>query len=171
MITLEQEIQQWFVGRLPDGWFTGAPEVLADREEILVVGTLPGSKGKKVTDEEREAAIAQFREDTREERMAIADDAQRLFRRKVSWGAESGGVRRLFTHVSMPVMTRLRIPERQVLDTLVAAGVARSRSHALAWCVKLVGEHQAEWLKDLQSSLEGVEKARAGGPAQPAGTV
>jgi len=64
----------------------------------------------------------------------------------------------------MPVMTRLRQPERQVLDTLIAAGVARSRSEALNWCVRLVAEKQAEWLKDLKSALQAVEKARAKGP-------
>ena len=31
----------WFAGRLPDEWFDGPPEVVVDREEVLVVGTLP----------------------------------------------------------------------------------------------------------------------------------
>jgi hypothetical protein len=61
-------------------------------------------------------------------------------------------------------MTRLRMPERRVLDTLVDAGVARSRSHALAWCVRLVSERQDEWLKDLRGALEQVEQVRAEGP-------
>ena len=43
-------------------------------------------------------------------------------------------------------MTRLRQPQRLVLDTLVDAGVARSRSDALAWCVRLVGQHEEDWL-------------------------
>ena len=43
-------------------------------------------------------------------------------------------------------MTRLRQPQRMVLDTLVDAGVARSRSDALAWCVRLVGQHEDDWL-------------------------
>src|SRR4051794_28827816 len=30
----------WFAGRLPEGWFTDAPTVTVDREEILVVGEL-----------------------------------------------------------------------------------------------------------------------------------
>jgi hypothetical protein len=62
-------------------------------------------------------------------------------------------------------MTRLRMPERAVLDTLVDAGVARSRSHALAWCVRLVAEKQDEWLKDLREALTHVEKVRSEGPA------
>ncbi|HEY1969571.1 MAG TPA: hypothetical protein VGH89_16580, partial [Pseudonocardia sp.] len=32
----------WLVGRLPDGWYHGAPDVTVDREEILIVGGLPG---------------------------------------------------------------------------------------------------------------------------------
>jgi len=51
-----------------------------------------------------------------------------------------------------------------VLDTLVASGVARSRSHALAWCVRLVAERQEDWLKDLRGALEHVEKVRSEGP-------
>jgi hypothetical protein len=62
-------------------------------------------------------------------------------------------------------MTRLRMPERRVLDTLVEAGVARSRSHALAWCVRLVAEKQDDWLKDLREALTNVEKVRGEGPA------
>jgi hypothetical protein len=165
----EEEVQGWFAGRLPEGWFTGAPEVSVDREEILVVGRLPDpevAKGSapEVVASAREARIDGFREDTREQRMRIAEEAQQRFGRRVSWGASSGDVRKLFTTVSMPVMTRLRMPERAVLDTLVDAGVARSRSHALAWCVRLVGENQTEWIENLRDALVAVEKARSEGP-------
>jgi hypothetical protein len=165
----QQEVQGWFAGRLPDGWFSGAPEVSVDREEILVVGTLPDPEVAKdaapeVVAAAREARIDGFREDTREQRMRIADEAQHRFGRKVSWGASAGDLRKLFTTVSMPVMTRLRMPERAVLDTLVDAGVARSRSHALAWCVRLVGENQTEWIENLRNALVAVEKARSEGP-------
>jgi hypothetical protein len=61
-------------------------------------------------------------------------------------------------------MTRLRMPERHVLDTLVEAGVARSRSHALAWCVRLVAERQEEWLGGLRDALAQVRKVRSEGP-------
>jgi hypothetical protein len=74
-------------------------------------------------------------------------------------------VERLFTTVSVPAMTRLRMDERRVLDTLVEAGVARSRSHALAWCVRLVASKQEEWLKDLREALTAVERVRGEGPA------
>lgn len=163
------QAQGWFAGRLPDGWLTGPPEVTVDRDEVLVVGTLAEPDvGPDATSETREAAlaarIAGFREDTRSQRMRIADEAQHQFGRKVSWGAVCGDRRELFTTLSVPAMTRLRMPERRVLDTLVDSGVARSRSHALAWCVRLVAERQDEWLKDLREAMTAVEQVRAEGP-------
>jgi len=165
----EERLEGWFAGRVPAEWFEGAPEVSVDREEILIVGTLADvDPGKEATEAQRAEAragrIKQFREDTRDQRMRIAREAEHRFRRKVSWGAECGGERELFTTLSLPMMTRLRMPERQVLDTLVESGVARSRSHALAWCVRLVAEKQGEWLKDLEQALEGVQKVRSAGP-------
>ena len=157
----EAEIRDWFAGRVPAGWFEGRPEVAVDGEEILVSGRLAPGAGGQGSPEDR---IARFREDSREQRVRIAEEGQRRFRRKVSWGAEADGVGRPFTTLSMPVMTRLRQPERRVLDTLIAAGVARSRSEALNWCVRLVAARQADWLADLESALEAVEKARAKGP-------
>jgi hypothetical protein len=163
------DISAWFAGRLPDGWFAGAPEVSSDREEILVVGTLAdptvpeGATAESVAGA-RAARIDGFREDTREQRIRIAQEAEHRFGRKVSWGAQVGDVRKLFTTLSVPAMTRLRMPERQVLDTLVDAGVARSRSHALAWCVRLVAERQDDWLKDLREALTSVERVRGAGP-------
>lgn len=164
------ELQGWFAGRLPSEWFDGSPDVTGDREEILVVGTLsdpelPEGATPEATGAARLSRIEGFREDTRERRMGIADEAQHRFGRRVSWGAQCGDVRKLFTTVSAPAMTRLRMPERRVLDTLVDAGVARSRSHALAWCVRLVADKQDEWLKDLREALTNVEQVRGEGPA------
>jgi hypothetical protein len=164
-----EEAAAWFAGRVPAGWFAGPPSVTHDDDEILVVGSLPdvdlpkeASEAERAT--ARSARIGGFREDTREQRVRIARDAEHRFRRKVSWGAESGGVRELFTTVSLPVMTRLRMPERTVLDTLVNSGVARSRSDALAWCVRLVGRHQSDWIQSLRDALSHVEKVRGEGP-------
>jgi hypothetical protein len=162
----QDEVQGFFAGRLPDGWFQGPPDVQVDDDEILVMGPLdePDVPDGASADTARVARIKRFREETRDARMAIADEAQRLFGRTVSWGASVGDVRRLFTTLNVPVMTRLRMPERTVLDTLVQGGVARSRSEALAWCVRLVGQHQADWIADLQDALTHVEKVRAEGP-------
>lgn len=158
----------WFAGRLPDGWFTGAPELTVDREEILVVGELPALTDEFADDAARAAAesgrISRFREDTREQRIEIARQAEHRYQRKVAWGARIGDKQELFTTLSVPVMTRLRQPERQVLDTLVASGVARSRSEALAWAVRLVGEHAESWLTELREAMSTVDDLRAEGP-------
>ncbi|GLZ43427.1 hypothetical protein [Actinokineospora sp. NBRC 105648] len=158
----------WFSGRLPDGWFTGQPEVTVDREEILVVGTLPTLEGDYPDDAARAAAesgrIARWREDTREERIEIARQAEHRYGRKVAWGARQGDTEELFTTLSVPVMTRLRQPERLILDTLVSSGVARSRSDALAWTVRLVGKHAEEWLGSLREAMSKVDDLRAQGP-------
>jgi hypothetical protein len=161
----------WFSGRLPDGWFSGDPTVVVDREEITVIGRLPETEGgSDVQESEAHASgrVARFREETRSERMRIADEAEQRYGRKVAWGVEVGSdgatERILFTHIAVPVMTRLRQPERQVLDTLVDAGVARSRSDALAWSVKLVGEHADEWLGKLRDAMRNVDDLRAQGP-------
>ena len=153
----------WFAGRLPDAWFEGDPTVVVDREEITVIGKLPGSEEGE-SDAHAAGRASRFREETRSERMNIADEAQNRYGRKVSWGVEVGDEQVLFTHIAVPVMTRLKQPERQVLDTLVDAGVARSRSDALAWSVKLVGEHTDEWLAKLRDAMSAVDDLRAEGP-------
>ncbi len=167
----DEKVRGWFAGRLPEGWFAGegSVEVVIDREEITVVGRLPApSVGADASPAERAAAVEGkvkgFREDTRDRRIAIAREAEHRFGRKVAWGVECDDVRVLFTHLSVPVMTRLRQPQRRVLDTLVEAGVARSRSEALAWCVRLVGKHADEWLTELRSAMEQVDKVRSQGP-------
>jgi hypothetical protein len=164
------EIAGWFAGRLPESWFDRTPALTIDREEILVVGEIADVEMTGYNTETAQAAarasrVERFRDETRGDRMAIAEDAQLRFRRVVSWGVRIAGETHLFTTASIPAMTRLRQPERQVLDTLVEAGVARSRSDALAWCVRLVGEHEAEWIGSLRDALRAVEEARRAGPS------
>jgi hypothetical protein len=158
----------WFAGRLPEGWFTEAPMIVVDREEITVIGQLPPLEGEFADDAARSAAesgrISRFREETRDERIEVARQAEHRYGRKVAWGAKIGGTEELFTTLSVPVMTRLRQEERLVLDTLVDAGVARSRSEALAWAVRLVGEHTEEWLDSLRTAMSKVDDLRAQGP-------
>ena len=155
----------WFRGRLPDGWFSEI-EVRTDREEITVIGTLADDGlADNAGSAEAEGRISRFRSETKAERIEIALEAQNRYQRKVSWGVRLGDTEALFTHVAAPVMTRLRQPERQVLDTLVDAGVARSRSDALAWSVRLVGEHADEWLGQLRDAMAEVDKLRGEGPA------
>ncbi|MET9336815.1 MULTISPECIES: hypothetical protein [unclassified Nonomuraea] len=160
-------LRAWFTGRLPETWFTGPVTIVLDREEIAVIGTLPepeaGSDAEKAAT--IDGLVRRFREETRERRIEIATEAERKFRRKVSWGVTCGDETVMFTTLSVPVMTRLRQSERQVLDTLVAAGVARSRSDALAWCVRLVGKHTDTWLTELRDALQHVDRIRAAGPS------
>src|ERR1700722_3131425 len=163
-------LRGWFTGRLPAGWFTTAPAINADREEITIVGALPDPEAG-AADAERAAAaegrIRRFREETRARRVEIAREAEHRFRRKVSWGVTCGPVTEMFTTLSVPVMTRLRQSARRVLDTLVDAGVARSRSDALAWCVRLTGENADAWLARLRDALRHVEEVRDQGPGPP----
>ena len=161
--TTTEEISGWVNGRLPKNWYADLTTTV-DRDEIVVTGALADTEG--VSDAAgAEGRIARFREQTRGERIRIAQEAEARFGRTIAWGATVGEATQLFTSLSVPVMTRLRQPERVVLDTLVDAGVARSRSHALAWCVRLVGQHSEDWLAELRSALEQVQEVRERGPA------
>jgi hypothetical protein len=169
--SVAEKLRGWFSGRMPADWFTAPPEIRIDREEITVVGYLDDPPLAAEASAAEQAAAAEgrsrrFREETRQLRIEIAREAEHKFGRKVSWGVSCAGRKVMFTTFSVPVMTRLRQAERLVLDTLVDAGVARSRSDALAWCVRLVGEHEDSWLADLRAALQKVEQVRAEGPDQ-----
>jgi hypothetical protein len=171
----ERLIGAWFAGRVPAAWFTASPTIAIDSDEIQVVGSLAPPQLPEGADADQvrvaeQARISGFREETRIARIRIADEAQPAFRRAVSWGAECGGSRVLFTTAGVPVMTRLRMDDRQALDTLIDAGVARSRSEALAWCVRLVAQHEAEWIRELRDAMSAVEEVRNKGPRSAAGT-
>ncbi len=147
------DIASFFIERVPREWFTAPLEVQADRDEILVTGELaPGS------------VLEDFRERSRPYRMQIATDAEARFLRKVSWAVRQDGNETRFTTISVPVMTRLRIDERSVLDALIEGGIARTRSEALSWCVRLVGQHQRDWLAKLLSAADTVREVRDRGP-------
>jgi hypothetical protein len=148
-----EELRGWFTGRLPGDWFTAAPDIQADREEITIVGALPAPETAGASDAERASAaegrIRRFREETRNRRIEIAREAEHKFRRKVSWGVTCADAAEMFTTLSVPV---------------VEAGVARSRSDALAWCVRLTGENSDAWLSRLRDALRHVEEVRDQGP-------
>ncbi|QBS42057.1 hypothetical protein [Nocardia sp. CS682] len=173
------DVPDWFAGRLPEDWFAGPPVIEIDRDEIVVIGELPIPQPEKTpvdaagtaeaaTEEvpraTKEGAVSRFRESTRPARMQIADEAQRRYGRSVAWGVSVDGERIMFTHLAVPVMTRLRQPERKVLDTLVDSGVARSRADALAWTVKLAGQHAESWLAELRDAMRKVDDLRSEGP-------
>lgn len=162
------EAVAWFAGRIPDGWFAETVRIRADRDEIIVTGRLASPANVPEGDDAARIAaaarLAAFREETRLARMKIAEAAQFRWQRVVSWAAACGPVEETFTNASVPVMTRLRFDDRQVLDTLIDSGVARSRSEAMAWCVHQVGEHQSEWIDRLRDAMTEVERIRAEGP-------
>ncbi len=168
MTDTANEISAWFRGRLPEAWTASAPDITVDRDEVTVVLTLDAPDLADVDDAARAEAVEgraqRFREETRDQRIEIARVAEHRFERKVSWGVAVGGTTSMYTHLAVPTMTRLRQPERRVLDTLIGAGVARSRADALAWCVRLVGEHTDEWLDRLRAAIDDVERIRAEGP-------
>jgi hypothetical protein len=169
MITAEglQRVRGWFTGRLPEEWATTPPEI------TVVLSLSDVDLGEDATDAARDEARAgrakAFREETRERRIEIAREAEHRFDRKVAWGVRIGDRQELFTHVAVPVMTRLRQPQRMVLDTLVDAGVAKSRADALAWCVRLVGQHEEEWLGELRAAMSKVADVRSKGPGSGSG--
>ncbi len=143
----------FFRETVPAEWFTGPVDVSFDRDEILVAGCL-----------DPEVDPVEFRERSRPHRVHLADQAESRFLRKVSWAIRQDGTEIRFTTVSVPVMTRLRIDERTVLDALIDGGIARTRSEALSWCVRLVGQHQREWLEELLAATETVRAVRERGP-------
>lgn len=176
MITAEaqERVRGWFTGRLPEEWKVAPPRVTVDREEITVVLTIAdvelADEASEVERAEARAGRAKaFREDTREARIGIAREAEKRFERTVSWAAVVGegdaAHQEQWTHASVPVMTRLKQPQRIVLDTLVEAGVARSRSDALGWCVRLVAQHEDDWLAELREAMTAVDDVRRRGPA------
>jgi hypothetical protein len=147
-------LTEWFQAQIPDGWYDGGLDVLVDSEEILVIGPLAEGVSPRA-----------FRERTRDERVTIAAVAERAFGRKVTWAVRVGDELVRFTTVSVPVMTRLRIEERQVLDLLIEGGIARSRSEALAWCVRLVARNEGEWLAELREAAARMAEIRGRGPS------
>jgi hypothetical protein len=169
MITDEalERVRGWFTGRLPEEWRGDGWSLAVDREEVTITLAIPDVTGasEAETAEARAGRAKAFREETRTQRMKIAREAEHRYDRKVSWGVRVGEHQELWTHVAAPVMTRLRQPQRMVLDTLVDAGVARSRSEALAWCVRLVGQHEEEWLGELREAMSHVADVRSKGPA------
>jgi len=154
-------VSEWLTGRLPSEWFSDLA-VTVDREEILIVGTIDTPADSP---DSQSGRIKRFREDTRVQRIEIARELEARTDRKVAWGITCGDTTEVFTRLSVPTMTRLIQPQRRVLDTLVEAGVARSRSDALAWCVRLVGQHEGDWLAELEQAMGSVREARAKGPA------
>jgi len=157
-------IHSWFLERIPATWFCAPPESRVDRDEIVIMGSLALRSELRGDTHAQLEILRRFRDKTRLERIRMGHEAETLFGRQVSWGATCGTAQEMFSTVGLPVMTRLHMDERAVLDALVEAGVARTRSQALAWCVKLVHKHEGTWIGELKQAVSRVEEIRDAGP-------
>jgi hypothetical protein len=160
------ELSSWVRGRLPANLLAGPPEVtIYDDEAVVLLPIGDDEIDAALFDEERRQAelqlIARRREETRSLRMKVAREQQKLLDRPVAWGMRAGSSTMLFTTRSAPVMTRLGRAERDVLDTLVAAGVADTRSAALAYAVRAFAAEHGDWLADVRQAIAQVEQVRA----------
>jgi hypothetical protein len=161
-----QELQRWLQERLPAQLLAATPEITVYDDELVVMLPITGETPDPTPDEPdrtraEQRLIAQRREETRALRMRLARDLQGLVGRPVAWGMRIGDRSTLFTTRSTPVMTRLGRVERDVLDTLVAAGVADTRSSALAYTVRAFAAEHADWLAEVRTAIEQVQEVRA----------
>ncbi|HEX9371800.1 MAG TPA: hypothetical protein VF897_12380 [Roseiflexaceae bacterium] len=160
------ELQNWLREHLPANLLVGPPEMtIYDDEAVIVLPLATAELDAGLGGEERRRAeerqIAQRREETRPLRMKLARELQSQLGRPVAWGMRAGGSEALFTTRSTPVMTRLGRAEREVLDTLMAAGVADTRSSALAYAVRAFAAEHADWLAEVREAIAQVEQVRA----------
>jgi hypothetical protein len=158
------EIEAWLTEQLPPDLRAAPPQVAIYDDEIVLVlcpqpPALPGDDEDARRIAER-MLIARLREESRPLRMRLADALQTRYSRPVSWGMRLGDSEALFTARTAPVMTRLDRREREVLDTLVAAGVAETRSAALAYCVRVFASEHGDWLAELRGVIAQVQEAR-----------
>ena len=158
------------MGRLPQDWFDGAPEVTIDREEITVVGTLAvPDLPDTASAAERAAAVRGrvkgFREDTRDKRIEIARELEHRTDKKVAWGVAIDG------------RARAVHPPRRAGDDAPASARAGGARHARRrrashgpvprrsrGASSSSGKNTDEWLGQLRAAMEEVERVRATGP-------
>lgn len=164
----EDELQSVVARRLPPELLEAPPAVRRYPDELVVVLTLapppePGDDPAGAA----QALIARRREESRPLRMQIARELEGALGLPVAWGMRAGPVETLFTSRTAPVMTRLGRAEREVLDTLVAAGVADTRSSALAYVVRAFAAEHAEWLGEVRQAIAEVERVRSRLKARP----
>jgi hypothetical protein len=161
----QDELVAWLTERLPANLRGAPPRVLLYDDEVIVLLSPELVAQVEAEEDARRASeralIERLREETRPLRMQLAELLQPSLGRTVSWGMRVGGSEALFTTRTLPVMTRLDRRERDVLDTLVAAGVADTRSAALAYCVRVFASEHDSWLHEVRGVLEQVQHVRA----------
>ena len=104
-MTTSNEISAWFGGRLPAEWVEhGEPSITVDRDEVTVVLTiaepdLDDDADDSVRSEALAGRVAGWRDETKQQRIRIAREAERRFDQKVAWGAPTFRVNnKLFVH-------------------------------------------------------------------------
>ncbi|NJN15211.1 MAG: hypothetical protein HC822_02345 [Oscillochloris sp.] len=155
--TLARQLEQ----RLPEELRIAPPIIQRYEDELLIMLTIappetPGDDPLRAAQQQ----IAVQRESSRKLRMQLAAEIQRAVGLPVAWGMRVGDVEVLFTSRTVPVMTRLNRLERDVLDTLVAAGVADTRSSALAYVVRTFALEHGSWLEEVRGAIAEVSRVR-----------
>ncbi|GAB4210644.1 MAG: hypothetical protein OHK0022_44070 [Roseiflexaceae bacterium] len=160
-----QELQRWLEERLPEELRAAPPEITLYDDELVVVLSGAGVVPAALPEDERRTAeerrIGELREESRPLRMRLARDLQAATGRPVAWGMRVGTSEELFTSRTVPVMTRLGRAERELLDTLVAAGVAETRSAALGYVVRAFAAEHGEWLAEMRAAITQMHAVRA----------
>jgi hypothetical protein len=155
-----EEIQRWLQERLPSELCAAPPDVTSYDDELLITLTAAPHLALTEDAEAEQAAIARLREESRPLRMQLAREVQGTVGRPVAWSVRLGASEATFTTRTTPVMTRLNRAEREVLDTLVAAGLAETRSAALAYVVRAFAAEHGVWLAEARQALAEVAKVR-----------
>ena len=156
-------VSEMLTNWLPATVLAESPEIIEDDDELLIVlnlgtaGVTGEADARKQSEQEQ---IDRRRDETKSTRIRIGNRLGRATGKAVSWGMKVGDTRQLFTDNTSPVMTRLSRPERQVLDTLIAAGVANTRSAALGYIVRVFGEEHQDWLNEVQNAMSHVASLR-----------
>ncbi|NTV63074.1 MAG: hypothetical protein HGA65_06005 [Oscillochloris sp.] len=153
----DNDLQHWVGQQLPADLTIGPPEVRRYDDELVIILPVAAPDDPAAAAQE----IARLREESRRLRMGIAREIERTERLPVAWGMRAGAHETLFTSRTAPVMTRLGRAEREVLDTLVAAGVAETRSSALAYTVRAFAATHDTWLGEVRQAIAEVERVRA----------
>ncbi|MDQ6772979.1 MAG: hypothetical protein M3024_08325 [Candidatus Dormibacteraeota bacterium] len=95
------EISGWFAARVPGDWFTGAPTVALDGEQVVVTGalaapSLPDGASAGFRAGYEAAQIHSFREHTRRHRIGLAREVEHRYEVPVTWAATCGATTTTF---------------------------------------------------------------------------
>ncbi len=151
------EVRQWLNEHLKELYPEPVEASIVDGE-LLIMGRLPVEG--EVAEEDARNRINQHREESRPQRVDLAQELQRLTGLPVAWGVRYGQVTAYFSSLRVPVMTRLGRAERDVLDTLIRGGIARNRSQAVNWAIQAFARGQRDWLRQMREAVNSLSNIR-----------